>query len=134
MIVGDLNLAATSKDVHPSMDWAKMYHPEEIAAFRALQAELSDVWRLQNPEATDCFTVWDEKTSARSVNRVSSHKLWYKEERIFTVRLQPHLADWIEGGFKVHLTFLGFLPNLLLSQESSPGTHKAHNCKYVGAG
>ncbi len=70
MIVGDLNIAASARDVHPSMDWGKMYHPEEIAAFRALLSGLTDVWRLQNPDATDCFTVWDEKTSARSVNRV----------------------------------------------------------------
>lgn len=47
-----------------------MYHPEEVAAFRALLAELADVWRLQNPEATDCYTVWDEKTAARDINKV----------------------------------------------------------------
>jgi exonuclease III len=73
IIVGDLNLADTSKDVHSSMNWAKMYHLEEITAFRALLAGQSDVWRLQNPYATDCYTVWDEKTAARSVNRVLSH-------------------------------------------------------------
>lgn len=70
MIVGDLNIAASPNDVHPSMDWARMYHSEEVAAFRALLADLTDVWRLQNPDTIDCYTVWDEKTSARSVNRV----------------------------------------------------------------
>ena len=50
-----------------------MYHPEEVAAFRALLAELTDVWRLQNPDATDCYTVWDEKTAARDINKVLLH-------------------------------------------------------------
>ena len=50
-----------------------MYHPDEVAAFRALLADLTDVWRLQNPEATDYYTVWDEKTAARSINKVLPH-------------------------------------------------------------
>lgn len=70
ILVGDMNIAASPKDVHPSIDWARLYHPEELDALRSFLRDYTDVWRLQNPDAADVFTVWDEKSSARAFNKV----------------------------------------------------------------
>lgn len=64
-------MAASTKDVHPSIPWARMYHKEELAIMHSLLRQYTDTWRKQNPSVTDCYTVWDEKTFARSVNKVS---------------------------------------------------------------
>jgi hypothetical protein len=48
---------------------------------------------------------------------------------------QPELTDWTlygERGNGFYLPSWDYSPVLLLPQDSSPGTHKAHNCKYVG--
>ena len=70
ILVGDLNIAASQQDVHGGCDFSQMYSPEEKAALQALLGDLTDTWRLQHPETTDAFTVWDEKTNARFSNRV----------------------------------------------------------------
>lgn len=37
-----------------------------------LLQDFPDVWRQQHPDAEGCYTVWDEKTSARAFNAASS--------------------------------------------------------------
>jgi hypothetical protein len=34
--------------------------------------DFPDVWRLQHLDAEGCYTVWDEKKSARAFNAVST--------------------------------------------------------------
>jgi hypothetical protein len=49
--------------------------------------------------------------------------------------LHPELTDWTsygERGIGFHLPSWDYSPVLLLPQDSSPGTHKAHDCKKVG--
>ena len=72
ILVGDMNIAASTKDVHPALHWARMYHKEELSIMQAILSQYTDVWRKQNPGVTDCYTVWDEKTFSRSVNKASS--------------------------------------------------------------
>lgn len=70
ILVGDLNVAASTKDCHPSIGWSRMYHKEELAIMHSILWQYTDMWRKQNPHTTDVYTVWDEKTFARSVNKV----------------------------------------------------------------
>jgi exonuclease III len=70
IIAGDLNIAASQKDVHSKLDYSKMYSPEEKALLGALLRDYHDVWRELHPDVCDMFTVWDEKTSARAFNEV----------------------------------------------------------------
>ena len=70
ILVGDLNDAASQKDVHGGCNWEDMYNPAEKAVLQDLLEDLTDSWRLQHPDATDAFTVWDEYTNARPFNRV----------------------------------------------------------------
>ena len=68
--MGDLNIAASAKDVHPKFSYEAIYTPEERGALQALTADLTDVWRLRHPEEASTFTVWEERTSARAFNEV----------------------------------------------------------------
>ncbi|KAK9846503.1 hypothetical protein WJX81_005404 [Elliptochloris bilobata] len=68
IVVGDLNVAASQRDVHAKLSWEDMYGAEEKAGLAALLRALPDVWRLRHPDVSNAFTVWDEKTSARMVN------------------------------------------------------------------
>lgn len=74
IIVGDLNVAASQKDVHSKLKYDRMYSPEEKALFHSLLNDYTDAWRLQHPEEQSTFTVWDEKTSARAFNEVRSEQ------------------------------------------------------------
>lgn len=87
-MVGDFNIAATPKDVNSTLDWSRMYHAEELEIMRALLRDYTDVWRVQHPDVTDQFTVWDEKTSARAFNQVSSSSL-YSNRELYCTTLQP---------------------------------------------
>lgn len=75
VLVGDMNIAASTKDVHPALNWARMYHKEELSIMQGILSRYTDVWRKQNPGVTDSFTVWDEKTFARAINKVSLYFL-----------------------------------------------------------
>ncbi|KAK9908864.1 hypothetical protein WJX75_003939 [Coccomyxa subellipsoidea] len=68
IIVGDLNIAASQKDVHSKLDYNRMYSQEEKALLHSLLHDYTDIWRLRHPDETSTFTVWDEKTSARAFN------------------------------------------------------------------
>lgn len=70
MIVGDLNLAAGARDVHPVIGFDGLYSDEENEEMRGLLAHYTDVWRMLHPDTTDQYTVWNERTSARAFNRV----------------------------------------------------------------
>lgn len=70
IIVGDLNIAASAKDVHPKFSYEAIYTSEERGALQALMTDLTDVWRLRHPEEASTFTVWEERTSARAFNEV----------------------------------------------------------------
>lgn len=72
IIVGDLNIAASQKDVHSKLDYNRMYSQEEKALLHSLLHDYTDIWRLRHPDETSTFTVWDEKTSARAFNEVCS--------------------------------------------------------------
>ena len=67
-----MNIAVSPKDVHAKFEWSAMYPPEELEVMRAILRDYTDVWRLQHPDATSTFTVWDEKTSARAFNEVGT--------------------------------------------------------------
>ncbi|CAL8460704.1 g235 [Coccomyxa elongata] len=68
IIVGDLNVAASQKDVHSKLKYDWMYSAEEKALLQSLLNDYTDAWRLQHPQEQSVFTVWDEKTSARAFN------------------------------------------------------------------
>lgn len=57
IVVGDLNVAASQRDVHGKLRWADMYGAEEKAEMAALLSALPDVWRLRHPDACNAFTV-----------------------------------------------------------------------------
>lgn len=42
---------------------------QEVGLINSLATDLVDVWRDLHPEATDTFTVWNERTNARASNR-----------------------------------------------------------------
>ena len=56
-MVGDLNVAASQRDVHGKLRWADMYGAEEKAEMAALLRALPDVWRLRHPDVCNAFTV-----------------------------------------------------------------------------
>ena len=70
MIVGDLNIAASQKDMHPTIRFEGLYHPQEVAVLQSILKTYTDVWRLQHPNESESYTCWDEKSFARSVNKV----------------------------------------------------------------
>ena len=70
IIVGDLNVAASQKDVHSKLKYDWMYSAKEKALLQSLLNDYTDAWRLKHPEEQATFTVWDEKTSARAFNEV----------------------------------------------------------------
>ena len=55
-MVGDLNVAASQRDVHGKLCWADMYGAEEKAEMAALLSALPDVWRLRHPDVCNAFT------------------------------------------------------------------------------
>ena len=74
VLCGDLNLAAAREDVCLKFDFDGLYSPEEMSALRALMAPpMVDAFRRLHPEATAGsaegqrgFTVWDQRSNARS--------------------------------------------------------------------
>ena len=68
--MGDLNIAASQKDVYDKLDREAMYPTDEKELFASILTVFQDVWRNLHPDTTDAFTVWDEKTSARAFNEV----------------------------------------------------------------
>ncbi len=54
--MGDLNVAASQRDVHAKLCWADMYGDDEKAEMAALLRLLPDVWRLRHPDTVDAFT------------------------------------------------------------------------------
>jgi len=81
MIVGDLNLAADARDVHPKIGLEKHFTEEERSWLQGMLTDsggYTDIWRklhndtyeTQQPTSsvTTAYTCWDEKTSARAFN------------------------------------------------------------------
>ncbi|EFJ48590.1 hypothetical protein VOLCADRAFT_104648 [Volvox carteri f. nagariensis] len=68
VLVGDLNIAAERRDVHPTLDFDSMYDKQELAELSGLIAAYPDVWRHLHPDTEGSYTVWDERTSARAFN------------------------------------------------------------------
>lgn len=72
MVVGDFNVATKPEDIHPRIGLDKTYSLEERELFDSFtegpKAPLVDVWRHLHPQQRDTYTVFDEKTSARSFN------------------------------------------------------------------
>ncbi len=71
VICGDLNVAHTEIDLARPKENANTigFLPEERAWIDGyLAAGWSDVWRLNNPDVTDVYTYWDQKTGARDRN------------------------------------------------------------------
>ncbi len=56
VVVGDLNVAASQRDVHAKLCWENMYGAEEKAELAALLRALPDVWRLRHPDTANAFT------------------------------------------------------------------------------
>lgn len=54
--MGDLNVAASQRDVHAKLCWENMYGAEEKAELAALLRALPDVWRLRHPDTANAFT------------------------------------------------------------------------------
>ncbi|PRW56659.1 Exodeoxyribonuclease III [Chlorella sorokiniana] len=70
LIVGDFNIPAEPRDMHPSLGpYEESYGEEERAALAGLMAAYPDVWRRLHPEKSSTYTVWNEKTSARAFNQ-----------------------------------------------------------------
>ncbi|GAX84278.1 hypothetical protein CEUSTIGMA_g11700.t1 [Chlamydomonas eustigma] len=69
LIVGDLNIAMTPMDVHPSIQHEGLYSSQELSVMKELTTDYIDVWRKLHPDTQDQFTVWDERTESRATNR-----------------------------------------------------------------
>ncbi|EFN58215.1 hypothetical protein CHLNCDRAFT_142087 [Chlorella variabilis] len=73
LLVGDFNVPAEARDVHPDLlpggSLDELYGQEERAALHALTAAYPDVWRRLHPQEAATYSVWNEKTSARAFNR-----------------------------------------------------------------
>ncbi|KAL4443537.1 hypothetical protein ABPG75_011274 [Micractinium tetrahymenae] len=70
LIVGDFNVPAEPRDIHPTLGpYENLYSPEEQAVLKALTDSYPDVWRRLHPEENSTYTVWNEKTSARAFNQ-----------------------------------------------------------------
>ncbi|GFH07969.1 DNA-(apurinic or apyrimidinic site) lyase [Haematococcus lacustris] len=55
--------------MHPSLgSHAAAYSAAELDWVRGITRDFPDAWRSKHPAATDCFTVWEERTSARAFN------------------------------------------------------------------
>ena len=68
--MGDMNIAASQKDVYDKLDREAMYSSDEKELFASILVDFQDVWRNLHPDTKEAFTVWDEKTSARAFNEV----------------------------------------------------------------
>ncbi|KAJ9505454.1 hypothetical protein QJQ45_010120 [Haematococcus lacustris] len=69
IVVGDFNIAPQAIDMHPSLgSHAAAYSAAELDWVRCIMRDFPDAWRSKHPAATDCFTVWEERTSARAFN------------------------------------------------------------------
>lgn len=70
LLVGDFNIPAEPRDIHPTLGpYEDLYSREEQAALQALTDSYTDVWRHLHPEESSTYTVWNEKTSARAFNQ-----------------------------------------------------------------
>ncbi|GIM03777.1 hypothetical protein Vretimale_8394, partial [Volvox reticuliferus] len=88
ILVGDLNVAAERRDVHPSLNFDSMYDEEELAVLAGLRTSYIDVWRRLHPDVEGAFTVWEERTSARAFN---------VGLRIDYVLVSPGLLPYVES-------------------------------------
>ena len=69
--MGDLNIAASARDCHPSIQYDQLYSPREKQLLAQLLADYPDAYRHVHPDAQgECYTCWEERTSARDFNRV----------------------------------------------------------------
>ena len=72
LLVGDFNVSADPRDVHPRIGLEKAYSAEERELFLSFLREETgifiDMWRQLHPDGEGVYTVWDEKTSARAFN------------------------------------------------------------------
>ena len=88
LIVGDMNIAASQKDVYDKLDRDAMYPEDEKELFASILVDFQDVWRNLHPDTKDAFTVWDEKTSARAFNEVRHlAKLVVSSARMLATRI-----------------------------------------------
>ncbi|GLI67278.1 hypothetical protein VaNZ11_011462 [Volvox africanus] len=88
IVVGDLNVAAERRDVHPSLNFDSMYDEEELAVLAGLRTAYIDVWRRLHPDVEGSYTVWEERTSARAFN---------VGLRIDYVLVSPELLPYVES-------------------------------------
>ncbi|GIL67000.1 hypothetical protein Vafri_20376 [Volvox africanus] len=88
IVVGDLNVAAERRDVHPSLNFDSMYDEEELEVLAGLRTAYIDVWRWLHPDVDGSYTVWEERTSARAFN---------VGLRIDYVLVSPGLLPYVES-------------------------------------
>ena len=69
--MGDLNVAASQRDVHAKLRWEDMYGAQEKAELAALLHALPDAWRLRHPDVCDAFTVQRSFPGFRLFERAS---------------------------------------------------------------
>lgn len=72
ILVGDFNVSADERDVHPKIGLNATYSEAEQNALRFFfehpRLRMVDAWRKLHPNSTGVYTVWNEKTSARAFN------------------------------------------------------------------
>ena len=72
---GDLNVAAEKNDIHSSKTWenekmAGVLDYEKKGFQNILtQGEMTDVWRLKNPEKNGIYSWWNPRTLSRKTNK-----------------------------------------------------------------
>jgi hypothetical protein len=122
VIVGDLNVASSQKDVHRKLDYGRMYSPDEKAILHSLLSNYHDVWRLRHPDVDTAFTVWDEKTSARVFNEVrqrrSQHLPSTKPSHLFCICLKTSTCVTHVGVHKTSVEVCG-------NKQKQPGNSGA---------
>lgn len=102
-MVGDLNVAAEPRDVHPSIEFDSLYDSRELELLSGLVRAYPDVWRRLHPHAEGCYTVWEERTSARAFNVVSSFEsVWCHFIAMSGKKLIVSIYEFISLYISVH--------------------------------
>eukprot|EP00798_Chlamydomonas_sp_ICE-L_P005258 gene5258-18490_t len=69
IVVGDMNIAPSPKDCHPSIPFDDLYSHREKELMGQFLADYVDVYRHLHPDGqSEGYTCWEERTNARNYN------------------------------------------------------------------
>eukprot|EP00850_Spirogloea_muscicola_P013603 SM000093S24414 [mRNA] locus=s93:149864:152177:- [translate_table: standard] len=98
VVVGDLNIAHKDIDVHHQWHVKDIYSTGERVWLESMLHKYVDLYRHFHPEVSNVFTVWDQRTDARTENkglRAPSHTiappLVVPREPVLAVQFSGHV-------------------------------------------